>query len=132
MPDSALRLEGDGLVVRAELMVHGETTEQVRGADKRILASFRLGLEITNASPHARTLSRPEVTGDAGFPVSSWYVLGSDGHPWDGRLEPNQTRMINAVGYLARPLAPGTLAEAEVRLAGLRFPMKDVARPSWR
>lgn len=132
VPVSALRIEGDGLIVRAQLVVHGETTEPVDGEDKGIRASFRLGLEISNASSRPRTISRPRLRGHAGFPVSTWYVLGSDGRPWDGELEPRQTRQLNAIGYLDEPLAPGTLAAAKVHLEGLRFEVKDVARAHWR
>lgn len=128
----AVSAHGAGLYARAELFAHGETTERVRGADKTIRASFVLALELDNQGIVRRVLAPPKLEGDAGFPVSSWYLLGTDGEPWDGVLEAGQSRRVNVIGYLEQPIAPGSLAVAQIALADLSFAVESLADAHWR
>jgi hypothetical protein len=70
--------------------------------------------------------------GRCSLAVSTWYVLGSDGRPWDGAIDPKQTLRVNVIGYLDEPLAPGALATATVDFAGSSFPVQSVAGAHWR
>jgi hypothetical protein len=123
----AVSAHGGGLYARADLIVQGETTERIRGADKTIRASFLLALELDNQSHARRVLAPPKLEGDAGYPVSSWYLVGTDGEPWDGVLDAGESRRVNVIGYLERPLAPGSLAVAQVALADLSFKVESLA-----
>jgi hypothetical protein len=111
--------EDAALRVRAELTAHGETTELVRGREKALRASFRLGIDLRNLTDEELTLEAPVLEGAAGFPVRRWYLVGGDGRAWDGRLGPRETRSVNVVGYLGAPVEPGAELEATVRLRGI-------------
>ncbi len=90
-----------------------------------------LALELENRTRARQLLAPPKLKGDAGFPVSSWYLLGSDGTPWDA-LEASEARRVNVIGYLEQPLPPGRLALAQVTLAELSFEVGSLTRAHWR
>jgi len=124
-------MDNGRLRVRTELMAHGEATEVVRGHDKRVRASFRLGMEIQNTSGTRLTLEEPTLVGRVAFPVSRWYVLGGDGEPWDGVIDAGDEKWINVIGYLGEPVQPGTELEASVRFDSLVIPVSARARGHW-
>jgi uncharacterized protein DUF4412 len=119
------------LRVQGEMTAHGEATEVVRGREKLLRPSFRIGLEIENVSGAAVTLETPVVEGGVGFPVSRWYVLGGDGRPWDGTLAAGQQRSVNVIGYLGEPVKPGTELDATVHLGSLALRTTARARRRW-
>jgi hypothetical protein len=125
------------LRVRAELSAHGQSVETVRGHEKPIRASFRVGLAIENTGHERLTLEAPSVDGSPiGMPVTRWYLLGSDGRPWDGVIEGGGSRCVNAIGYLPEPAPPGTRLDATVRLRdgsshALELHASTFARKHW-
>jgi len=72
----------DGRVrVRAQLVVHGEATEIVRGREKLHRPSFRLAVSIENLEDRERAVERPEIRASLPFPVGRWYLRGAMGAP---------------------------------------------------
>jgi hypothetical protein len=88
-------------------------------------------MEITNLTRRAMTLASPAVRGQAGYPVSRWYVVGSDGKPWDGVLAGGETKSVNVIGYLRDAVRPGTRLDAEVAISSLVVPVTTKARRRW-
>jgi hypothetical protein len=122
--------------VRAELIVHGETTEIVREKEKLLRASFVLRLELENlgAAPvtlHAPTIEATSAPASALFPVSRWYIAGGDGQPWDGVLSSGEKKLVYVIGYAAEPLHPGTEVDATIHMDSLLLPSKVRARKRW-
>jgi hypothetical protein len=124
-------VEDDRLRARAELTAHGEATEIVRGKEKQLRSSFRLGIEIQNVSRVTLTLPEPSLEGPVPLPVSRWYVVGSDGRPWDGVIEAGERILVNVIGYLGEPVQPGTTIDATIRLDSLVLHASTRARRHW-
>lgn len=124
--------ENAALRVRTELMAHGRATELVRGREKEVRASFRLGMEIENLSGTKLTLGEPTLEGRVGLPVSRWYVVGTAGERWDGVLEAGDKKSVNVIGYLAEPVPPGTDIDATIQLEGLVMHAHARARRHWK
>ena len=108
----------DGLAVREELVVFGETLETVKGRPKQLFPCFRLWLSLENTTSDRRRVPRPEIVGDVGFDVRRWYVEGTDGEPWDGWLDPGERKSVLVIGYIDQPIQPGASVEADVELDG--------------
>jgi hypothetical protein len=124
-------VEDGRLRARAELTAHGEATEIVRGKEKQLRSSFRLGIEIENVSGATLTLPEPSLEGPVPLPVSRWYVVGSDGRPWDGVIEAGAKILVNVIGYLGEPVQPGTTIDATARLDSLVLHASTRARRHW-
>jgi hypothetical protein len=124
-------VEDDGLFARCEMTAHGEATEVVRGREKRLRPSFRVGLELENTRGAAITLDAPVVEGREGFPVSRWYLLGGDGRPWDGVIAAGQKKSVNVIGYLGERVQPGAKLDATVHLGSLVLHAATRARKRW-
>src|SRR5262249_12245871 len=122
----------EALRVRAEISAHGEATEVVRGKEKRLKPSFRIGLSIENRRSEPARLAPPSVEGGAGItlPVSRIYVA-CGGEPWDGRLGPRETLDVQVIGYFGEVVAPGTDVAATVRVEGLTLDVSTKARKRW-
>lgn len=118
------------LEIRDELLVFGATVETVRGEPKALPACFRLRLGLENLSAEAMTLEPPRLTGRLGFDLRRWYVEGTDGEPWDGRLAPGERREVLVIGYIAEPVVPGSTVEVAVEFGDgvLRLTTSALAR----
>lgn len=120
-----------GLRVRADLMVHGETTELVRGKEKALHASFVLRFDLENESAMPITLRVPTLEGTIALPVSRWYLAGGDGERWNGALRIGEKAIVYVIGYLGEPALPGTEIAATVSFESLTIPVKTRARSRW-
>lgn len=121
----------DRLRVAADLIVHGEHSELVRGREKLLKAAFVVNLELENLSDQAWTLGRPEITGALRFPVERWYTLGTEGEPWSGALAAREKRSLYVIGYLSSDVTPGNAIHATLTLDGLRLELDTRARRKW-
>jgi hypothetical protein len=125
------RYQEGGLRIRALLLIHGETTERVRGRNKRLRASFRLWLGIENLDGEPRTLRPPTLVATPSLPVTRWYLEDGDGTPWGGVLEPHGSESVLVIGYVAAPLKPGAQVDALAHVGPLRVPVSAVAGARW-
>jgi hypothetical protein len=121
----------EGTLVRGELLLHGETTEIVRGAPKRLVTSFVLRLEVENTRDRDVTLRPPSLDAAVGLPVSRWYVAGTDGRAYDGALRAHERRSLYVIGYAAEPVQPRTDVDVTVRFESLELPLTVRARKRW-
>jgi len=124
-------VRNDRVAVRVELSTHGEATEIVRGKEKLLRASFRLGMEIENLTLRDLTLERPVIDARVPFPIERWYVVGQAGEPWDGKLPARSTNRINVVGYLGEPVKPGVALDATIGFASLELGASTVTQKRW-
>jgi hypothetical protein len=121
-----------GVHAELELVVHGEKTEIVRGAEKALRASFVLRMEVENGGVADVTLHAPSLDATpAALPVSRWYVAGTDGRPWDGVLRAGERELVYVIGYVAEPVPPGTDVDAAIHLGSLTVRATARARRRW-
>ena len=110
-------LVSEGLRLRSELLLFGATTERVNGRDKSLPACFHLWLGLDNDASEDQRLSLPSLrAAEVGLEVRRWYLAGSDGEPWDGRLPAGARREVLVIGDLDQPLAPGRPVTVTVTL----------------
>lgn len=121
------RVEGRGLRLCAELAVHGERFEIVRGAEKLITSSFRLWLEIENLRSEPRTLALPAIDG-VRFPIARWYREGTAGLPFDGVVGAGERVRVNVIGDIPEHVLPGAPIDATVRVDTVAVHVKTEAR----
>ena len=119
------------LAMWTELIVHGETTEIVHGRAKLQLAHFVLRLFVRNEGRDAVVLGVPRLHADVGLPVRRWYVVGTAGRPWDGRLAPGEQRRVHAIGYLSEAVPPGAVIDATIEVGSLVTRSTVRAREHW-
>lgn len=117
--------------VRADLVVHGETTEIVHGREKPLRASFVLRMDLASRSAQKVTLRAPTLDANVALPVSRWYVVGGDGSPWDGVLDAGERKLVYVIGYVGEALKPGRDVEATVHFESLAFVTNARAHARW-
>jgi hypothetical protein len=125
------RAEDGTLSVLTELVVHGEATEIIHGRPKLQRAHFVVRLTLKNLSASRRVLEPPRVVAAVAMPVSRWYVVGTDGRPWDGLLNPGEERRVHAIGYLTEPVRPGSEIDATVSIGQMATRATVRARARW-
>ena len=126
-----LPVDGDGLRVRSELVVHGEKTETIRGKPKLQRACFRLWLEVENTSDEPRVLQVPALQANVPLPVSRWYIEDSEGREWSGALAAREKASVLVIGYVGEPIPPGAEIQATIELESLEIPVTTRARNRW-
>lgn len=104
----------------SELAVHGERIEIVNGAEKLIGSSFRLWLELEDRSGVDRVLALPVLrAGAVQLPIRRWYVEGTPGERWDGRLPAHGRARVNVIGDIPDHLQPGVSVHASIAIGSL-------------
>lgn len=114
-----------------ELIVHGETTERIHGRDKLLRSCFLLRMEIENRSDEDQSFEPPVIEANMSLPVSRWYLAGTDGEPWDGKVRAGDKKLVHVIGYTGKPIAPGTTIDASVTFAALAVDTHVRARSRW-
>lgn len=117
--------------VGAQLVFHGETTELVHGKEKRLSAAFIVRFDLENRGSADVTLHAPTLESAVALPLSRWYLVGSDGQPWDGVLRVGQKARVHAIGYAGEPVPPGAEVAATIQFESLRLRMETRARAHW-
>jgi hypothetical protein len=126
------RTLSDGAVrFTADLVVHGETTEIIRGKEKPLRASFVVRIDVENAGASPITVERPTLESDVPLPIKRWYAAGTDGQPWDGVLAAHEKRRVHVIGYAGEPLRPGTRVNATLRFGASSAPLGATAKQRW-
>ncbi|MBK7586108.1 MAG: hypothetical protein IPI67_38725 [Myxococcales bacterium] len=126
-----LTRESATLRAAVDLVVHGEHSELVHGREKLLRAAYRAHVRLENLTERPLTLARPELHGAMPFPVARWYVLGSDGRPFDGVLGAREKRSVYLIGYLRSDVSPGDELDATLTVEGLAFDLHARARRKW-
>jgi Zn-finger nucleic acid-binding protein len=113
----------------ADLVVHGERVEIVKGKPKLITSSFKLWLEIENLTSEERSLAPPSLRArTVHLPVTRWYEDGGRGTPWDGHLGPHAKARINVIGDIPDRVEPGAPIDSAIELDGLVITTSTEAR----
>ena len=131
LPSGSPARAGQDTSVRAQLIVHGDTVEQVNGRQKPLKACFLLRMEIENTAPTGITVAAPRLEAGVPLPVSRWYLAGTAGEPWDGRLGRGEKKTVHVIGYTGQALAPGTDVDATIRFESLVLEANARARGHW-
>jgi hypothetical protein len=126
--DDGARVSSAAIGVRADLVLHGDSTEIVNGKEKDLKACFLLRMEIENKGARDVTLHAPTFDASVPLPVSRWYVAGGDGLPWDGVLQRGEKKIVHVIGYAGDPVPPGTEIATTVHFESSTFDATARAR----
>lgn len=119
------------LRVAADLVVHGEHSEIVLGREKLLHAAYRVHLQLENTSDQSVTVSRPKITGNKAFDFARWYVLGTEGQPWNGRLAPHTKLSVYVIGGTGFEVRPGDDVQATLVIDDIELALATKARQKW-
>lgn len=123
-------VDAGGAKVRAELVLHGDSVEVVNGKEKPLDACFVVRLELESAGGRV-TLQAPTLEASVPMPVSRWYVAGTDGAPWDGKLERGERKLVQVIGYTGARVAPGTELAARIHVGSATLDARAKAKKRW-
>ena len=131
LPIDQRAVEDASLRARMELVVHGQINEWVNDRQKLQSACFVLSMEIENLKGDERLVRKPTIEASVSFPISRWYVRGSMGEPWDGKLEPREKKSVYAIGYLGSAVSPKTKVDADIHFESLSVRTSTRALGRW-
>jgi len=123
--------ENASLRTRMELVVFGQATEWINDRRKLQKACFALSMDVENLKTDERVVRKPMIEASVAFPISRWYVRGTPGAPWDGKLRAREKKFVYAIGYVGSAVTPETRLDADIHFEAMTLHTSTRALRRW-